>query len=369
MTVAKPFESLAALGWNDFFEAHYQQFTKDPTTSGQQPARIIGEERGLFSLAVARDTFLGSVAGRLRYFSGERLDLPAVGDWVLCSRADHSARAIIHSILPRQTCITRKQAGNGIEDQILAANVDRALIVTSANAEFNLARLQRYLTAVRDSGVAVEIVLSKVDLYPDYPALLDQVKAAVPNVVVTGVSAVSRVGLEEFQRRLIPGHTFVVLGSSGVGKSTLLNCLMGQKIMATSEISDFEDKGRHTTSARHLFALSMGVLVIDTPGLREFRLGGFEQGLHETYEDIVALSAKCKFSDCSHQNEPGCAVKESIESGLLAETRWSWYVKLQKEVDYQKRKESGDQAGNSKARWKKIHKLAKQISKRKKWEF
>jgi len=367
--MTKYFQSLASLGWNDFFNCCYQQYLEDQSANNLKPARIIGEERGIFTLAVAQNTFLGVISGSLRYLADERLDLPAIGDWVLCSHIDNSERAIIHSIFPRQNCITRKQAGRGIEDQILAANVNCALIVTSANAEFNLARLQRYLTAVRDGGVDIEIVLSKIDLCPDSSALIEQVKTSAPGVTVTGVSVVSGDGLDEFQKRIIPGNTYIFMGSSGVGKSTLLNRLMGHEVMDTGETSSFDDKGRHTTSTRQLFSLPSGVLVIDTPGLREFRLGGFEQGLHETYEDIFALSAKCKFSDCSHQAEPGCAVKEAINSGLLSDARWSWFIKLQKEVDYQKRKESGEQIGNSKARWKKVHKLAKQISKRKKWNF
>ncbi len=340
------FESLAALGWNDFFNSCHQQWVKDWTASGLIPARIISESRDAFTLAVAHNTFLGVISGRLRHSAGERLSLPAIGDWVLCSFADNADRAIIHSIFPRQTCLTRKQAGRGMEDQLLATNVNRALIVTSANAEYNSARLQRYLTAVREGGVEVEIVLSKIDLCPEASSLIQQIQVSVPDVMVTGVSVVSGAGLDELEKRLVPEQTFIFLGSSGVGKSTLLNHWMGQKVMRTNSISTFEDKGRHTTSARHLFALPSGALVIDTPGLREFRLGQFDQGLHETYEDILALSATCKFSNCRHQNEPHCAVQEAIKNGSLSETRRSLYIQLQTEVDAQKRKKYATPARN-----------------------
>ena len=365
---ANHWSSLTDLGWDGFFESYRRRSLEESPELSRAPARVIGEERGLFHLANPNGTFFGVIAGKLRYLAEERLDLPAVGDWVLCSREPNAERAIIHAIFPRRTCIKRKEAGRGTEDQILAANVDCALIVTSANTEFNPARLQRYATAVRNGGVEVEIVLSKIDLCPDHESLFARIQSAMPGIVVHAISVRSSSGLAELHERLTPGRTFVFLGSSGVGKSTLLNGLMGHEVMTTQTISGFEDKGRHTTSSRHLFALPSGSLVIDTPGLREFRLGDFEQGLKETYEDIVALSDECKFYDCHHQGEPGCAVEQAREDGSLSEERWNWFVKLQKEVEYQKRRDSGEHGRNTKARWKKIHQQASQYMKRKRWE-
>jgi len=366
--MAKTFTSLAELGWTDFLESNYHQYLEKYPAAQQFPARVIAEERGLFCVASDRGEFLGVVAGRLRYLADERLDLPAIGDWVLCSIEPGTDRAVIHSIFPRQTSITRKEAGRGFEDQILAANVDTALIVTSANAEFSPARLQRYVTAVREGGVAAEIILSKIDLLSDHERLVYEIRQAIPSIVIHSISVHSGAGVPQLYDRLLPGTTCVFLGSSGVGKSTLVNRLLDAEVLATQPISDFAAKGRHTTSSRHMFAIPSGALVIDTPGLREFRLGGYEDGLNSTYDDILGLARHCKFGDCSHHGEPGCAVEKARYDGSLSEDRWNWYVKLQKEVGYQKRRESGEQARNSKARWKKMHKQAKHILKRKRWE-
>ncbi len=358
---------LSALGWNGFFESYYHQALEDPSLSHQVPARVVGEERGMYQLANTDGTFPGVIAGRLRYLAEERLDLPAIGDWVLCSQGTDSQHSVIHSVFPRQTRITRKEAGRGLENQILAANVDCAFIVTSANADFNPARLQRYVTAARDGGVEPVIVLTKVDLCVDPGSLLTEIREALPYTTVHAISVHSDRGVNELYGELPAGKTFVFLGSSGVGKSTLLNRLLGKDVMATQSISSHEDKGRHTTTSRHLFALPSGALVIDTPGIRELRLGGFEQGLEGTYEDILALAGQCRFSDCHHQGEPGCAVEQALKDGSLTDERWNWYLKLRKEVEYQERRESGEAARNTKARWKKIHQQAKQIHKRKRW--
>ena len=366
--MAKHFTALAELGWNDSFETYCLQYLQEALSANEFPARVVAEERGLFQVASLHGEFLSVIAGRLRYLADERLDLPAIGDWVFCTLEPSSERGVIHSIVPRRSCISRKEAGRGIEDQILAANVDTALIVTSANAEFSPARLQRYVTAVREGGVTAEIILSKIDLCADHESLVAQIRQAIPGTAVHSISVHSGAGVCELSHRFSSGRTFVFLGSSGVGKSTLVNCLMNSDVMATQPISEFESKGRHTTTSRHMFQLPSGALVIDTPGLREFRLGGFEEGLERTYEDILELAGHCKFSDCSHQGEPGCAVSTARLEGSLSEDRWNWYLKLQKEVAYQKRRESGEQARNTKARWKNIHKQAKHILKRKRWE-
>lgn len=366
--MAKTLTNLAELGWNDFLESNYRQHLEKYPAATQFPARVVAEERGLFRIASDRGEFLGVIAGRLRYLADERLDLPAIGDWILCSIEPDINRAVIHSIFPRQSCITRKEAGRGFEDQILAANVDTALIVTSANAEFSPARLQRYIAAVREGGVAAEIILSKIDLCAEHDRLVHEIGQAIPGIVIHSISVHSGAGVPQLYERLLPGRTCVFLGSSGVGKSTLVNRLLDAEVLATQPISNFAAKGRHTTSSRQMFAIPSGALVIDTPGLREFRLGGYEDGLNSTYEDILGLARQCKFGDCSHHGEPGCAVEKARDDGFLSEDRWNWYVKLQKEVGYQKRCESGEQARNSKARWKRIHKQARHILKRKRWE-
>jgi len=366
--MANDLTTLVELGWNDFFDIFHRQYQQGAPASHEFVARVVGEERGLFRVASLHGDFLAVIAGRLRYLADERLDLPAIGDWVMCTLDSSSERGVIHSIFFFCSCITRKEAGHGHQHQILAANVDAALIVTSANAEFNPARLQRYVTAVREGDVTPEIILSKIDLCEDHESLISQIGQAIPGITVHPISVQSGAGTLELSRRFSAGRTFVFLGSSGVGKSTLVNYLLNSEAMATQPISEFESKGRHTTTSRQMFQLPSGALVIDTPGLREFRLGGFEEGLERTYEDILDLARQCRFSDCSHQGEPDCAVEKARTDGSLSEERWNWYLKLQKEVAYQNRRDSGEQARNTKARWKKIHMQAKHILKRKRWE-
>jgi len=273
--------------------------------------------------------------------------------------------ALIHSIVLRTLVISRKAAGQATEEQILAANVDFAFIVTSFNEDFNLRRIERYLALIKQAGVKPVILLNKSDLAGQHDDRLEKASAVANDAPVFRVSAVTGEGLNEILSRLNNGKTGIFLGSSGVGKSTILNRLLGKEIQATQTIRLSDSKGRHTTTSRQMFFLPGGGLVIDTPGLREIQLWGDSSALSEVYTDIARLAEQCRFRDCRHQGEVDCAVARALETGELPAGRWAGYTKLQKELAYLKRKQDPEQRANSKRRWKSIHKQARAILKRK----
>jgi ribosome biogenesis GTPase len=318
-----------ALGWTDRHEAAFREIAAE----GWVPARVVGEERGFYRLLLTPDAepVLAEISGKLRHAAATRRDYPAVGDWVACRL--QGERGVIHRILPRATCLTRKEAGESSREQILATNVDTVFIVTSANQDLNPRRLERYLTIVREGGAQPAILLNKIDLVPDWKGHLAELTRISGGAPVLAISAKGAIGLEQLEPYLAPGLTCVLLGSSGVGKSTLTNRLLGREKLKTSEVRAHDDRGVHTTTSRYLLPLPKGGMIIDTPGLRELQLTqDQEEGLQASFAEIEELALRCKFSNCGHRTEPGCAIRAALESGALPEARWEAYLKLQGQI-------------------------------------
>jgi len=315
------------LGFTEHYQreaAHYQDLFL---------GRVIAQYKDLYKVATLDNELMAEITGKLRHLSDALSDYPAVGDFVMLDRAsDQSGNAIIHSILPRKSVFVRKAAGTSQEVQIIAANIDTVFICMSLNQDFNLRRLERYLAIAWDSGAIPVIVLTKADLCRELPVRLAEVEAIAIGVDVVVTSSITEDGCKAILTYLKSGQTVAFMGSSGVGKSTLINRLIGADIIATREIRK-DDKGRHTTTVRELFVIPSGGAVIDTPGMRE--LGIESVNLSKTFADIDELAAKCRFNDCRHEREPGCAVRQAIEGGLIDEERLISYKKLQKEAKYE----------------------------------
>lgn len=326
--------------------------------------RVTAVYRDKCLLAFPEGERTAEVTGRFRYEAESRSEFPAVGDWVLASVAGPDL-ALIHSILPRRSVLARKVAGKTTEAQVLAANVECAFIVTSFNEDFNLRRLERYLAMIKEADVEPVILVNKSDLAQPEDNRLAQAGGVAIGVDVLRVSAWTGEGVDSIDDRLKQGLTGVFLGSSGVGKSSLLNRLLGREIQETQTVRMSDSHGRHTTTARQMFALPSGGFVIDTPGLREIGLWGSDSVLEDVYADVARLAQECRFRDCRHQGEADCAVAHALESGKIDAGRWAGYVKLQKELAYLKRKKDPEQQANTKKRWKKIHKSIRGHIKRK----
>ena len=317
------------------------------------PGRVCEEHRAAYRLMSGDGEQLAELSGRLRHEAAGRLDLPATGDWVAFTRHAGS-RAVIEGILPRKTCIVRAAAGSAHALQIVGANVDTMIVVTALDADFNIRRLERYVALARASGVVPVIVLNKSDGCDDVASFVKIARTAAPDVPIHPMSASHGEGVEALDVYLRAGHTLVVVGSSGVGKSTLINSLAGNDSLATGDIRA-DGRGRHTTTSRSLIPLAGGAVLMDTPGMRELRLQSDEDALAAAFSDIEALARSCRFRDCTHHDEPGCQVRETID-----ESRLQSFRKLQRETAFAERK--GDRAKEAleKARWKKIHREARQ---------
>ncbi|RRJ67719.1 ribosome small subunit-dependent GTPase A [Paenibacillus oralis] len=284
------------------------------------------------------------MSGRLQYELGERSEFPAVGDFVaLRFLADDSQDAVIHGLLPRTSRISRRAAGSVPTEQIVAANVDLLFVVAALNLDFNLRRLERYLIMAWNSGASPVIVLSKADLCPDPERYVDETEAIAPGVPVIVVSAMENQGREQVDALLKPGVTVALTGSSGAGKSTILNWMAGEEMQRTQGIREDDSRGRHTTTHRELFVLPQGAVMIDTPGMRELQLWEDDGGWSEAFSDIEELAKACRFSDCRHQKEAGCAVREALRSGQLERKRLDNYLKTQRELKFQAAKEQSRQ--------------------------
>lgn len=327
---------LEQYGWDEEFEKQFKKLGSE----GREPGRIIVEHKGMYGLMTRTGKMNGEVSGRFRYEASGIGAFPAVGDWVVAETRPGGDRATIHAILPRRSRFSRKVAGALTQEQVVAANFDYVFIFNSLNRDFNLRRLERYLTMAWESGACPVVVLTKKDLCAEAAGKAGEVEAIAFGVPVIAVSAVTGEGMEELAAYLKPGNTVVFLGSSGVGKSTLTNRLAGSEIMDVNGIREDDSRGRHTTTRRQLVLLPGGGVVIDTPGMRELQLWDADEGLQGAFEDIDSLAEGCRFKDCRHESEPGCAVRESIRSGLLPAERLDSYRKLQKELAFLESKQN-----------------------------
>ena len=313
---------LKDLGWDAFFEDAFEPYAADNLI----PARVSARHHGPCELLTENGRMGGLPAGKL---SDE--ELPAVGDWVAARPVEGERKAVIEAVLPRRTSFSRKEAFQRTREQVVAANVDTVFIVTAFGFDLNPRRLERYLTAAWDSGSTPVIVVNKLDTADDPWGELAFVEPVSMGVPIHSVSAVTGEGLDELDAYLHVGATIVLLGSSGVGKSTLVNRFAGSELLETSATSA-AGRGRHTTSHRELVPLPSGALLLDTPGMRELQLWAGEEVLDTTFSEIAQFSAECKFSDCSHTSEPGCAIRRALGDGSLSQERWSSYTKLQREI-------------------------------------
>lgn len=343
--------ALRAWGWTDALAAE----VSERDLGDQVPARVIAQHRGFWRVAPATGDGWAIAPGRMLYRASGTLELPAVGDWVLI-RPEADGPATITEILPRATVFVRQKAGRDSEAQVVAANVDVVFIVTSLNQDLSLRRIERYLIATRESGARPVVLLSKSDLVADPAVSIAEVEAVAAGAAVLAYSAKTEEGLDAVRAYLQPGRTVAVLGSSGVGKSTLINVLAGEEMLPTQEIRADDDTGRHTTTHREIVKLPCGSLLLDTPGMREIGFWGVEEGVRDVFDDVEALQGSCRFRDCKHESEPGCAVRAAIESGELSRERWQSYLDLQKEIAYEARRQDLGASLAEKRRWKQIHK-------------
>jgi ribosome biogenesis GTPase / thiamine phosphate phosphatase len=353
---------LSELGWNAHFEEHFGPYRAD----GLVPGRVAVEHRGAYAVYTESGDRWAELAGRLRHQAVQRDELPAVGDWVALQPLPEE-RAIVHAVLPRLTKFSRTAASDQQRvsgEQVLAANVDTVFLVSSLNRDLNPRRIERYLVTAWESGAAPAIVLNKADLCEpaERAGLVAEIEAVAFGVPVHVVSAVTGEGVDELDAYLSPGRTVVLLGSSGVGKSTLVNRFVGDELLATREIRE-DGRGRHTTSHRELVLLERGGLVLDTPGLRELQLFEGADRMDDVFEDVSALAAECRFSDCQHRTEPDCAVSAAIADGRLEPERLESYRKLERELARAERKRDARLASEYKKRWRAVHRAHRKRAK------
>jgi len=345
---------LADLGWTDELEAAFIEYEQ----RGFEPARVVAEHRGGYAVRTERDERLAHPRGKLRddeIVAG----MPAVGDWVAVCDAS-GERYAIEAVLPRRTKISRKTPWLRVEEHVLAANIDTVFIVSGLDGDFNPRRLERYLTAAWDSGASPVVVLTKLDLLDDESKLVEAESIAM-GVPVLPVSNLSGDGIEEISALLEPARTIVLLGSSGVGKSTLANRLAGRRLMPTGALRA-DGRGRHTTRHRQLLVLPGGALLLDTPGLRELHI--WEGDVDAAFADIAALAAECRFTDCAHETEPDCAIREALATGALDPGRWKSYVKLQRELAAMSRRRGSREHRELKRRWRQRARETRQARRR-----
>jgi ribosome biogenesis GTPase len=322
--------NLETLGWNSSFEEAFGKYRE----AGFEPARIVSHQGSRYVTIGEMGEQKGKVSGRMHYECHDSSDLPAVGDWVAIEGNSKTGLMTIHAILPRYSKFVRAtyNKGNYMGDQVICANVDFLFIVIGLDEEFNMNRLERYLAQASASGSKPVVILNKTDLCKDLDTVVNQAKTVARGTPVIALSAKSGAGVGQLRKFLSEGKTGSLVGISGVGKSTIINALLGEERFNTNKVREYDNKGRHTTTQRELVILPSGGMLIDNPGMRGIGVTGDQEMIGSTFEDVEALARQCKFSDCQHSTEPGCAVKAAIEDGTLSAEHFENYRRLQREL-------------------------------------
>jgi len=352
---------LHQLGWNSFFEDEFRRLQSEEW----QPCRVISQQRDSCTVQGESGELNVTLAGRLRYQADNADAYPVVGDWVAVTVSPREKKGIIQAILPRKSSFMRKAVGGPTREQVVAANVDTVFLVSGLDGgrNFNLRSIERYLTVAWNSGAQPVIVLNKADVCDDIPSRVNEAELVASGVPVHAVSALTRSGLESLNAYTAAGSTVALLGQSGVGKSAIINALLGEERQPVRAVRAGDRRGRHTTTRRELIFLSSGGMVIDTPGMREIQLWGEEGALGDAFDDIERLAANCRFADCRHDTEPGCAVREAIQRGDIDAARFRSYLRLKRELMFLEARRNDRVRIEEKERWKKISQWAKRLKK------
>lgn len=318
------------------YTAWFQDKVETDKASIHELARIISVHKDSYIISKGLSDVFAELSGHLSYIANSAVDLPTTGDWVYADFYDDDTHAIIHDLIPRKTLLKRKTAGKLVDFQLIAANIDTAFILQSVDYNFNLRRLERYLVMVNEGGITPVVLLSKCDLISSDAVneIKQQVINIAPLTTVIEFSNLSGDNIDTIKSSLLPNHTYCLIGSSGVGKTTLLNRILGTDQFITQTVSKKENKGRHTTTSRELIPLDNGAIIIDTPGMRELGNISVTAGIDETFSEILDISHMCKFTNCSHTNEKGCAILAAIENGSLSQQRYKNYLKMKSEADF-----------------------------------
>jgi ribosome biogenesis GTPase len=351
--------NLDELGWRGQLEAYFNEY--EP---GLIPGRVAVEHRSLYRVLTTDGDITAELSGRMRHHAAGVADLPVVGDWVALEMIPGSDHARIHHLLPRWSRFSRKAPGEATEEQIIAANIDTVFIVTGLDDNFNLRRIERYLVLSWESGARPVIVLNKADLADELEERIAETERIAQGVPVIAISARDADARAQLLPYIGAGETVALLGSSGVGKSTLANLLAGMELQRTQEVSDMVGKGKHTTTHRELIPLRSGGMIIDSPGMREIGLWSSAESLHETFEDIESLVEQCRFRDCGHGGDPGCALDAAVADGTVDEARVRSYMKMLREMAWLDRRQDARAMIAEKQRWKAITRSVRGIDKR-----
>ena len=360
--------NLLDLGWNDYFKI---QFENRKIKDEMRPGRISQEHKGLYKIINAEGEYLAEISGKMRYTTLNHSGFPAVGDWVVAKIYPDENKAIIHGMLNRKNCFSRKAVMSSrksdlqgkAQEQVLAANIDTVFLINGLDNDFSLRRIERYMTTVYDSGMNPVIVLNKTDLVKNPEDYINQASSIAVGAPVIPVCGLTNSGLDDLKKYIHPGKTIVFLGSSGVGKSTIINRFFGEERQKVNSVREYDHKGRHTTTSRELMVLPDGGILIDTPGMREFQPWKSEEDTARAFEDIETIASGCRFKNCKHESEPGCAVHEAISNGDLDSGRYNNYLRLKREARYLETRMDGNAQLAEKKRWKEISKLQRHFKK------